>query len=137
MKKYILSVVSVSVLLMSGCSKSSDPKDVAVHACQALKAMDFNELKKYADDESAKQIEIGQKKLEEAEAQINALPEDKRESVKKIYDNQIAVMKQKMSTINCDNIVIKDGDDKDSKVAIIDGKPTKMKLIDGVWKLTK
>lgn len=138
MKKYILLIASVSVLLISGCSSSkNDPKEVATHVCEALKNMDFDQLKNYTDDESTKQIEFNQKRIDEAEAQMNALPEPQRESVKKIYDNQMAVIKQKMLTINCENIVIKDGEDKDTKIAMIDGRPTKLRLIEGNWKLSK
>ncbi|MBU0632901.1 hypothetical protein KKA17_09655 [bacterium] len=138
MKKSILLIASVSILLLSGCgSNKSDPKEVAQHVCEALKNMDFEELKKYTDEESTKQIELGQKRIEEAKSQIEALPEEQRENVKKIYENQMAVVKQKMATINCENIVMKDGGDKEESIALIDGKPTKLKLIDGNWKLTK
>ncbi len=138
MKKYILLIASVSILLIMGCSSNkSDPKEVATQACEAIKKMDFDELKKYTDEEATKQIALGQKKMKETEAQINALPEPQRENVKKIYDNQISIVKKKMAATNCENIVIKDGADKDSKIAIIDGKPTKLRLVKGDWKLTK
>lgn len=138
MKKTILLIATVSILFINGCSSSkSDPKEVATHVCEALKNMDFDELKNYTDEESTKQIELSQKKIAEAEAQIDALAEPQRENVKKIYDNQMAVVKQKMATINCENIVIKEGEEKDSKIAMIDGRPTKLRLIEGNWKLSK
>lgn len=138
MKKIILFIAGVSILLLSGCgSNKSDPKEVATHVCEALKKMDFEELKKYTDEESTKQIELGQKRIEEAKSQIEALPAEQREKVKKIYESQMAIVKQKMATISCESIVINDGSDKEVKIALIDGKPTKLKLIDGNWKLTK
>ena len=65
MKKYILLIASVSILLISGCSSSkNDPKEVATHVCEALKNMDFEALKNYTDDESTKQIELSQKRID-------------------------------------------------------------------------
>ncbi|WP_345992968.1 hypothetical protein [Sulfurimonas sp. HSL-1716] len=138
MKKYILLIAGILILFTSGCSSNrGDPKETAVHVCKALKKLDFEELKKYADEELAKQIELGQKKKEDAQSQINALPEPQRKSVKKIYDNQMSILREKMSMINCENIVIKEGGDKDNKTALIDGKPVKLRFIKGSWRLTK
>ena len=138
MKKYIVVALSVSLLLLSGCTSNKDKaKEVAKGACEALKKMDFVELQKFTDPESTSEIQAGQKKLEDAKAQIASLPEDKRQTIQGIYDQQMAAVKQKMSTINCDNIVVTDGDNKDEMNASIDGKPTKLRNVDGKWKLTK
>lgn len=138
MKKYLIVLSSILMLFIVGCSKpKEDPKEVARHACEALKVMDFDTLKKYADDESAKQIEESQKRVKNAELQMDALPEPQRTNIKKIYDNQMAVVKKKMATINCEDIVIKEGKDKEHKIALIDGKPTNLRLIKNEWKLTK
>ena len=137
MKKTIALAMSVSLLFLSGCTKQEDPKETATKICKALQVMDFNELKKYTDEESTKEITAGQKKLDETKTQIAALPQEQRESIQKVFDAQMGMIKQKMSEINCTKISIEDGSDKESKVAMIDGKPTKLKLIDNKWKLTK
>ncbi|MDD2357773.1 MAG: hypothetical protein PHX13_07670 [Thiovulaceae bacterium] len=137
MKKIIVLAVSTSVLFLSGCTKQEDPKETATKICKALQVMDFNELKKYTDEESTKEIDAGQKKLEEAKTQIAALPAEQRDSIQKVFDGQMAMVKQKMADINCTNITVQDGSDKESKVVMIDGKPTKLKLIENKWKLTK
>jgi hypothetical protein len=137
MKKYAVIALSASVLLMSGCSKQEDPKEVAGKVCVALKGMDLNELKKYTDENSTKDIENGQKKLEETKKQIAALPAEQRDTYQKVFDTQMGMIKQKMSEINCSNIVIQDGSDKENKIAMIDGKPTKLTLVKDHWKLTK
>ena len=137
MKKIIVLAMSVSLLFLSGCTKQEDPKETATKICKALQMMDFNELKKYTDEESTKEITAGQKKMDETKTQIAALPQEQRDSVQKVFDAQMGMIKQKMSEINCTNITIEDGSDKESKVAKIDGKPTKLKLIDNKWKLTK
>jgi hypothetical protein len=137
MKKIIALALSASVLFISGCKKEEDPKEVAGKVCVALKGMDLNELKKYTDANSTKDIEMGQKKLEETKKQIAALPAEQRDSYQKIFDTQMGMIKQKMSEINCSNIAIQDGSDKENKIAMIDGKPTKLKLVDEHWKLTK
>ena len=137
MKKTIALEMGVSLLFLSGCTKQEDPKETATKICKALQVMDFNELKKYTDEESTKEIIAGQKKLDETKTQIAALPQEQRESIQKVFDAQMGMIKQKMSEINCTKISIQDGSDKESKVAMIDGKPTKLKLIDNKWKLTK
>ncbi len=137
MKKTIVLAISVSVLFLSGCTKQEDPKETATKICKALQIMDFNELKKYTDEESTKEIDAGQKKLEEAKTQIAALPQEQRDSIQKVFDAQMGMVKQKMADINCTNITVQDGTDKESKVVMIDGKPTKLKLIENKWKLTK
>jgi PBP1b-binding outer membrane lipoprotein LpoB len=137
MKKTTLLAIAASILLLSGCTKQEDPKETATKVCKALQLMDFNELKKYTDEESTKEITAGQKKLEEAKTQIAALPKEQRDGVQKVFDAQMGMVKQKMSEINCTKITIEDGADKESKTAMIDGKPTKLKLIDHKWKLTK
>ena len=137
MKKTIALAMGVSLLFLSGCTKQEDPKETATKICKALQVMDFNELKKYTDEESTKEIIAGQKKLDETKTQIAALPQEQRESIQKVFDAQMGMIKQKMSEINCTKISIEDGSDKESKVAMIDGKPTKLKLIDNKWKLTK
>ena len=137
MKKYVVLALSATVLLMSGCSRDEDPKETATKVCKALQGMDYNELKKYTDEESTKEITAGQKKLEEAKTQIAALPKEQRDGIQKVFDAQMGMVKQKMSEINCTKISIQDGADKETKVAMIDGKPTKLKLIDHKWKLTK
>ena len=137
MKKTIALAMGVSLLFLSGCTKQEDPKETATKICKALQVMDFNELKKYTDEESTKEITAGQKKLDETKTQIAALPQEQRESIQKVFDAQMGMIKQKMSEINCTKISIEDGSDKESKVAMIDGKPTKLKLIDNKWKLTK
>lgn len=137
MKKIIVLAVSASVLFLSGCTKQEDPKETATKVCKALQGMDFTELKKYTDDESTKEIDAGQKKLEEAKIQIAALPAEQRDSIQKVFDAQMGMVKQKMSEINCTKISIEDGADKENKIAMIDGKPTKLKLIENKWKLTK
>ena len=137
MKKIIVLAMSVSLLFLSGCTKQEDPKETATKICKALQVMDFNELKKYTDEESTKEITAGQKKMDETKTQIAALPQEQRESIQKVFDAQMGMIKQKMSEINCTKITIEDGSDKESKVARIDGKPTKLKLIDNKWKLTK
>ena len=137
MKKNIVLAVSATVLFLSGCTKQEDPKETATKVCKALQGMDFNELKKYTDEESTKEINVGQKKLEEAKTQIAALPQEQRDSVQKVFDAQMGMVKQKMSEINCTKISIEDGANKESKIAMIDGKPTKLKLVDNKWKLTR
>jgi hypothetical protein len=137
MKKIIVLAVSTSVLFLSGCTKQEDPKETGTKICQALQKMDFNELKKYTDEESTKEIDAGQKKLEEAKTQIAALPAEQRDSIQKVFDAQMGMVKQKMADINCSNITVADGTDKESKIVMIDGKPTKLKLIENKWKLTK
>lgn len=137
MKKITLLAIATSILLLSGCTKQEDPKETATKICKALQVMDFNELKKYTDEESTKEITAGQKKLDEAKTQIAALPKEQRDGVQKVFDAQMGMVKQKMSEINCTKITIEDGTDKESKIAMIDGKPTKLKLIDHKWKLTK
>jgi|GEM_PF-944549 hypothetical protein len=137
MKKIIVLAVSASVLFLSGCTKQEDPKEIGTKICKALQVMDFTELKKYTDEESTKEIDAGQKKLEEAKTQIAALPAEQRDSIQKVFDGQMAMVKQKMADINCTNITVQDGSDKESKVVLIDGKPTKLKLIENKWKLTK
>lgn len=137
MKKYVLIALGAAVLLMSGCTRDEDPKETATKVCKALQGMDFNELKKYTDEESTKEITAGQKKLEEAKTQIAALPKEQRDGIQKVFDAQMGMVKQKMSEINCTNITIKDGADEASKIAVIDGKDTKLKLIEHKWKLTK
>jgi hypothetical protein len=137
MKKIIVLAMSVSLLFLSGCTKQEDPKETATKICKALQMMDFNELKKYTDEESTKEITAGQKKMDETKTQIAALPQEQRESIQKVFDAQMGMIKQKMSEINCTKISIQDGSDKESKVAMIDGKPTKLRLIDNKWKLTK
>lgn len=137
MKKNIVIALSATVLLMSGCTRDEDPKETATKVCKALQGMDFNELKKYTDEESTKEITAGQKKLEEAKTQIAALPKEQRDGIQKVFDAQMGMVKQKMSEINCTNINIKDGTDEESKIAVIDGKDTKLKLIEHQWKLTK
>lgn len=137
MKKYIALALSASVLFLSGCTKQEDPKEVAGKVCVALKGMDLNELKKYTDENSTKDIEMGQQKLEETKKQIAALPPEQKDAYQKIFDSQMGMIKQKMSEINCTNIVIQDGNDKENKIAMIDGKPTKLTLVKDHWKLTK
>ena len=137
MKKIIVLAMSVSIIFLSGCTKQEDPKETATKICKALQVMDFNELKKYTDEESTKEITAGQKKMDETKTQIASLPKEQRDSIQKVFDAQMGMIKQKMSEINCTKISIQDGSDKESKVAMIDGKPTKLKLIDNKWKLTK
>ena len=137
MKKIIVLAMSTSLLFLSGCTKQEDPKETATKICKALQVMDFNELKKYTDEESTKEITAGQKKMDETKTQIASLPKEQRDSIQKVFDAQMGMIKQKMSEINCTKISIQDGSDKESKVAMIDGKPTKLKLIDNKWKLTK
>jgi len=137
MKKTVLLTMGVSILLLSGCTKQEDPKETATKVCKALQGMDFNELKKYTDEESTKEITAGQKKLEEAKTQIAALPKEQRDGIQKVFDAQMGMVKQKMSEINCTNITIEKGSDKESVIAMIDGKPTKLRLIEKHWKLAK
>ncbi len=138
MKKNLLVIAGLSLLAINSYSLDNiEPKDVATKVCLALQKMDYQELKKYADEPAIIKIDTNEENKAKTEAHLKLLSEDKREEAQKSYDDKMWRMKSAMSALDCKNIVIMDGIDANNKVAIIDNKPTSLKLINGVWKLTQ
>ncbi|WP_297442084.1 DUF4878 domain-containing protein [Sulfurimonas sp.] len=138
MNKKLLISMSLSVLITSAyAATAATPKEVATNICKALQKMDFQELKKYADEAAVIKINENEAKKIKMAKHIDMLPESKRAQAKKDYDAQIWRRKSAMSALNCQNIYIQDTDNPDHKVALIDNKPTFLKRIKGIWKLTQ
>jgi len=137
MRKIFLVVSSVLFFATDAFCIDDNPKEIAAKICLALQKMDYQELKKYADEPSIIKINKNENLKIKTQEHIKLLPADKRIQAQKSYDDKIWRAKSAMSALNCNNIIIMDGADDDNKVALIDNKPTSLKFIHGVWKLTQ
>ncbi len=136
MLKHSLLALSTAALLISGCSSyPDDAKGVAIGACEAMKELDFEGMKKYAVKESHAKLDQAKAIIENSKAFLANLPEEARKKAEAQMDEQMA----KMKAIDCSGMQIANGENG-MKLASLPSAPRHMKKIqlkevEGQWKI--